>query len=197
MVVSLLAVPGLASASVSNISSGRAYDIAVKTSPLSTTVFVGPDTGLISTNGTQSTSVKLSAASASTSVAKATLLDASVATHNEFAQSKADVATFTLTLPGAPTITGQGVTAQSTTTCRTGGTSSGSSVLGSITVDDKTYSLAVPPNTTIPLGSAGTITLNEEKAITNGLLVNAVHVRTVLGSDAVVESASSAVSNCT
>ena len=60
----------------------------------------------------------------------------------------------------------------------------------------KTYPIASPPNTKIPLG-LGTIIINEQVKSGNTLKVNAVHVEVpLLGIDVVVASAFSGVSHC-
>jgi hypothetical protein len=193
-VLASLAVPAAASANPTNFASGRAYDVAVKSSLLSTMLTAGPDTGQISTN--QTSALSLHAGSLSTSYGSGSLLDASFTTSTERATAAADVASLSLAIPGLPAISGSLISAKSTTSCRNHGTSSGSSALGTLTVNGTTYDVAAPPNTVIPLGALGSITLNEQTPIQNGLTVNAVHVRTVLGTEVVVSSASSAVSNC-
>jgi hypothetical protein len=192
-VLASLAVPAAASANPTNFASGRAYDVAVKSSLLSTMLTAGPDTGQISTN--QTSALSLHAGSLSTSYGSGSLLDSSFTTTSttERAAAAADVASLSLALPA---ISGSLISAKSTTSCRNHGTSSGSSALGTLTVNGTTYNVAAPPNTVIPLGGLGSITLNEQTPIQNGLTVNAVHVRTVLGTEVVVSSASSAVSNC-
>ncbi len=195
-VLASLAVPAAASANPTNVMSGRAYDVGAKSSLLSTMVTAGPDTGQISTN--QPSALSLHAGSLSTSYGSGSLLDSSFTTTSttERAAAAADVASLSLTIPGLPAISGSLISAKSTTSCRNHRTSSGSSALGTLTVNGTTYDVAAPPNTVIPLGVLGSITLNEQTPIQNGLTVNAVHVRTVLGTEVVVASASSAVSNC-
>ncbi len=192
--LSALAVPAVASANPTNVETGRAFDIT--TSVPGVNVTVGPDTGLISENDVASHTA-LSAASASSPLVSATLLNASVDTYKtETAKAAASVALATLTLPGVPTITGKVITAKSTASCRGHGTVFGSSVGGSITVNGMTYPIASPPNTTIPVG-LGTITINEQIKVGNSLKVNAVHIQVpVLGVDVVVASAFSGVSSC-
>jgi hypothetical protein len=194
--LSLLVVPAAASANPNNVMSGQAYAAKVKISALSLGLTVGPDTGLISTN--QTTNTSLNAGSLSSLLISGSLLNAAFSSNAkaESADNPASVATAVITIPGLPRINGDLISASSQTTCRNKGTSTGTSVGGSITVYGKTYAIAAPPNTVIPLGPLGSITLNEQTPITNGLEVNAIHVRSILGTDVVVSSASSAVSNC-
>ncbi len=191
--LTVLAVPAVASANSSNIESGQAFDI--KTTVLGIHATVGPDTGLIHKNTSSFTT--LSAGSASSPLISGSLLNASVKTTlNESAESKASLALSTITLPGFPTITGKLITAQSDASCRNHGSVLGSSVGGSLTVNGKTYPIASPPNTKIPLG-VGAIILNEQVKSGNSLKVNAIHIEVpLLGIDVVVASAFSGVSNC-
>lgn len=195
-VVALLALPAVASANSSNFESGRAYDVGIKSDLLSTLASVGPDTGFISTNQTSSTSQ--CAASVFTSLVNARVLCASFHSDaaTETATSEASVAQVGVTLPGAPAISATLVDAKSTTSCRAGGTSSAGSSVGTLKVGTSTYNLAAPPNTVIPLGPLGSITINEQKPIKNGLMVNAIDIRTIAGTQIIIASASSAVSNC-
>ncbi|MDQ6605392.1 MAG: coiled-coil domain-containing protein 60 [Actinomycetota bacterium] len=192
-VVSALAVPAVASANATNIETGRAFDIT--TSVLGAKLTIGPDTGLISTPNSSSTS--LNAGSASSPLISGSLLSASVkTTANESAQSKATIAQTTITLPAFPVITGKLITAESSASCRAHGTVLGSSMVGSLTVNGTTYPIASPPNTKIPFG-LGTIIINEQIKSGNTLKVNAVHVEVpLLGIDVVVASAFSGVANC-
>jgi hypothetical protein len=191
--LSALALPAVASANPTNIESGRAYDI--NTSLLGISAKVGPDTGLISANKTTHTA--LSAITASSPLISASVLNAQVDTFNtESATSSASVAGANVTLPGLPVINAKVITATSSASCRAHGTVLGSSVGGTITVNGKTYPIASPPNTVIPLG-IGTITLNEQIKSGNTLTVNAIHVKVpALKADVVVASAFSGVSNC-
>jgi len=196
-VVSLLALPAAASANPSNISTGKAYDLALKTSLLGTLVTAGPVVGPISSNTTTHTTQ--SAVNVFTSLANASALTASVDTTNEGAKSTAQVAGANTFIPGLPTINAKVLTAQATATCRNHGTVLASSVGGTITVNGTTTPIASPPNTTIPLGllgSLGSVTVNEQIKTGNSLVVNAIHVRTVLGTELVIASAQAGVSNC-
>jgi hypothetical protein len=86
---------------------------------------------------------------------------------------------------------------QASATCRNHGTTIGVTVGGTITVNGQTYQIAGPANTliTLPLG-LGTITLNEQKRSGNSITVNAIDIRTILGTRVVVASAEAGVSNC-
>ena len=79
----------------------------------------------------------------------------------ESSTSKASVTLASLNIPFLPSIGAGVITATSNTTCRVHGTVFGSSVLGQVVVNGKTYNLAAGVNTKIPLGLA-TITLNEQ-----------------------------------
>jgi hypothetical protein len=192
-VISALAMPAVASANATNIESGRAYDLNV--SALGINLQAGPDTGLIST--VQSTTTTVNAGSLSSPFGSGSLLSATVITSKtEGASSEASIAKAHLTLPGLPVIDGKLLVSKSAATCRNHGTVLGSSVGGSLTVNGTTYPIASPPNTVIPLG-LGTITINEQIKKGNSLQVNAIHVKApLLGVDAVVASAFSGVSNC-
>ena len=89
-VLAALVVPAVASANPTNISTGSAYDVALKTSLLGTLVTAGPVVGPISSNGKTTTSQ--CAGTLSTSLANATLLCSSVDTTNEGAVSTAKIA---------------------------------------------------------------------------------------------------------
>jgi hypothetical protein len=183
-----------ASANPTNLNTGRAYDI--KTTVLGVAASVGPDTGVITNSGNSLT--KLTAVGVSSSLVNATVLDASVQTFvTEGVKSTADVATASVTIPGAPAISATAVSALSTTTCRNHGTSTGSGVTGTLNVNGTTYPIASPPNTVISLGPLGSITLNEQHPIPNGLAVKAIHVRVPsLHIEIVIASADSSVPHC-
>jgi hypothetical protein len=189
------AIPATASASITYTMSGRAYDLVAKLRGI--TVVAGPDTGQIST--TQSSTTSLNAGSLTTPYGGGSLLNAKVVTFapRESSTSTASLATAALTLPGLPVITGKLITAESTSSNRFGHAIFGSSVAGSLTVNGTTYQIAAPPNTVIPLGPLGSITLNEQKLTHCGLTVNAVHVSDLLGlTDVVIAHASSSVTPC-
>lgn len=195
--MALLALPAGASANPTNISTGKAFDLAVKSSVLSTLITAGPVVGPISSNTT--THNTQSAASASTSVATARVLSATVDTINEGATSSAQIVGAKTFIPGLPTINADVITTTASATCRNHGTTLGSSVGGTITVNGKTIPIASPPNTVIPLGlivPLGSITLNEQTRTGNSITVNAIHVRSLLGTEVIIGSAQAGVSNC-
>ncbi len=195
--VALLGLPAGASANATNISTGKAFDLAVKTSLLGSLVTAGPVVGPITSNTTTHNSQ--SAVNAATSVANARALSANVDTTNEAATSSAQVAGANTFIPGLPKVGADVITAQASATCRNHGTTTGSSAGGTITVNGKTYTVASPPNTTIPLGlivPLGSITLNEQTRTGNSITVNAIHIRSLLGTEVIIASAQAGVSNC-
>jgi hypothetical protein len=196
--LSALAVPAVASAGTQNVSTGRAYDVSIG-SPLTGTTVLGPDTGSISRPGANPndpfTVSKTAVSLPLNPLVEASLLTARVHTANEVSEATATIAQAALFLSPAPAISAKLITSRASATCIGGKPVLGGSALGSLTVGTTTYNLAAPPNTVIPLGALGSITINEQTKSANSITVNAVDVR-LLGLQVILASARAGVTNC-
>jgi hypothetical protein len=175
---------------------GSAYGASYQLGPLGGPTFLS-NTGEISTTSASDTPKSLVGASAGTSGANftASLLNADVKTASGTppgSDATASAASVNITIPGAPVIHADLLSSSSRSTC-TG--SSGSSQITNLTIGGSSVPVGSAPNTSIPLGLLGSITVNEQTPVSGGLLVNAMHVK-VLGTDVVVASARSDIHNC-
>ena len=184
---------------------GRAYSIGFfNTKILNAPVPDGgsPDTGWVSTTGTQTftrpcTNVALGFASATANCVK-------VATD---AQSRSAVATTSLAtahvgLTGLPVVDAKAVNATSYSSCYGEPGYGGSTTIAYLKVGTKvliSQPTPIAPNTKITVGVL-TLTLNEQYATDGGYTVNAIHLNAnvpgVVQTNAVISSASTFVSNC-
>jgi hypothetical protein len=177
---------------------GRAYGASLQVPGLfgGGTTFLS-DTGEISTTSATDTPKGLISASAGTGGVSltASALNADVQTASGTppgSDTTASATSVNITIPGSSAIHADLLSSSSRTTC-TGST--GSSQIVGLTVGGTPVNVGTAPNTTVPLGLLGSITLNQQTPVTGGLLVNALHV-SALGTDVVVASSRSDIHNC-
>jgi len=163
---------------------GRATAMSVS-SPLGAVNFM--DTGPLSSSGGE---IDATPTTIQNQVATADGL-LSVTMGSAQAESQSAVGELVL-LPGNPNqITAYFAMAKSLATCSG---VSGSSDITSLTMAGQTIQVTGQPNQVVSVPGVLTLTINEQTVTANSITVNALHLHTALGTDAIVSGASSSVS---
>lgn len=120
----------------------------------------------------------------------ANVLHSTTVGQGDRSRSEASVANLNLTVAGN-TIGASFLMARATAVCDPNGSSSvsGSSELASLVINGQTIAVTGQPNQTIDLPGGGSIVINEQKADSNSITVNALHITVPGVADVIIASA--------